>query len=50
MHDIPNSEHIFRAAETEKLTDIPSTEEMVEQEIDTKNKSNRHDLVKYILE
>ena len=34
MQDILDSEQVFGAEETEKLTDIPVTKELVEQEID----------------
>ena len=34
MQDISDSEQISRAEESDKLTDIPVTKELVEQEID----------------
>ena len=35
MQNMPNSEQVFRAEDSKKLSDIPMTKEMVEQEIDS---------------
>ena len=49
MQDIPDSEQIFRAEESEKLIDITVTKEKVEQEMDQKS-SNQQDSMKFFLE
>ena len=49
MQDISDSEQISRAEESDKLTDIPVTKEMVEKSHRLKS-SNHQEPIKYIQE